>query len=38
MNPDLPAPINGLPNRILSTFFFIVMLVGVSLYLAPALS
>lgn len=38
MNPHLPSPVNGLPNRTLSVFFFVVMLAGVSLYLAPALS
>jgi hypothetical protein len=35
---NFPAPINRLSNRVVSTGLFVVMLVGIFLYLWPALS
>ncbi len=35
---SFPAPIGRLSNRAASTMFFVIMLLGVSLYLVPALS
>jgi hypothetical protein len=34
---NLPAPINRWSNQALSIVFFVIMLVGISLYLVPAI-
>ncbi len=35
---NFPAPVSRMSTRVVSTGFFVVMLVGIALYLVPALS